>query len=212
MTARPPVAARGGPRVAVVAALLLTATIVAACGIPTDHSPRALDPHALPAALAQATTTSTTTPPGRDTDGTIYLLQTTGNSKRLKEVPITVAYSADPAQQAKAVINGLIAYHPVPSGSSSTLTNSIPSTVHILDAKLDNQVLYLNVSNLDNVESGQQHVAFAQIVFTATKLPEILSVRFSIDGTSAQVPLRNGTSGSGEAVGPNDFQDLKPAP
>ena len=105
----------------------------------------------------------------------------------------------------------LIAEQPAASGATKNLTNTIPSSVRILGLKLDGDVLDLDVSNLDNVESTQQRLAFAQMVYTATDLPGIDAVRFSISGRSAQVPLDNATSKLDQAIDRGDYAQLDPA-
>ncbi len=105
----------------------------------------------------------------------------------------------------------LIAEQPASSGATKNLTNTIPSSVHILGLKLDGGVLDLDVSNLDNVESTQQRLAFAQMVYTATDLPGIDAVRFSISGRSAQVPLDTATSKLDQAIDRGDYAQLDPA-
>jgi spore germination protein GerM len=184
----------------------LLAALVGACGIPTDHSPRPLDRNALPAALAQGTTTTKPAPTDHQMSVGLYLLQTSGTTERLKKVSAVIAYTTDGAEQAREAITRLIAFQPPPSGPT---TNPIPSTVHIRSIKLEDGILDLDVTNLDSVQSDQQRIAFAQIVFTATYSPDVLKVRFAIDGQPTQVPLSTGTSKSGEAVDRDDFKDLE---
>jgi hypothetical protein len=193
--------------------VVMAATSTAGCGIPTDHSARPLDPHALPAALAQSTTTSTAKPGSQQVQAPIFVLQTTGQTQRLKAIRVPVPYSSNQSQQARLLIASLIAYRPPASGSTTTLTNPIPSSVRIKSAKIQGGILDLDVSNLENIENSQQRVAFAQIVYTATSLTGIgiLRVRFSIDEHPIQVQLRDGLSKSGQPVGPDDFRDLRPA-
>ena len=62
----------------------------------------------------------------------------------------------------------------------------------------------------------QQRLAFAQIVFTATGLAGIESVRFSINGRAVQVPLDNSSnpgqpasSNAGQSVSRDSYQKFK---
>ena len=65
------------------------------------------------------------------------------------------------------------------------------------------------MSNLDNVESTQQRLAFAQMVFTATDLPGIDAVRFSISGRRPRCRWTTATSKLGQAIDRGDYGQLE---
>ncbi len=119
-----------------------------------------------------------------------------------------VPFETDDVAQARILLTRLIAEQPSASSGTPDLTNAIPPTVKILDAKLDGGVLELDVSKLDAVEGTQQRLAFAEIVFTATGIPGIDSVRFMIAGLPAQVPIDNSTSKAGQAITRADYHQL----
>ncbi len=192
--------------------MLVTAV---ACGSSSDDKPRALDANDLPASLAA--NPSGTTPPGPN-DGSrqsvkLYLVQTTGDTETLVSQTSTIPGPSDYAQLPRVVIEALIAQQPVNSGGGdTTLINAIPSTVKVLDATVDGKVLDLNLSDLGSVELTRQRQAAAQIVFTATALPGIDSVRFSIDGQPSAVPLDDQMSVAGDPVTRTDYPKLMPTP
>jgi hypothetical protein len=205
---------RGAPRRlagrARLAALLVAVCgiVVVACGIPVDSSPRTLSRGALPKALTGSTTSEA---PGTGTvvAEEIFLVRTNGNAQVLTPVPLDgIPLKSSNIAQARDLLTRLIGQQPAPSSVSADLTNAIPTTVRVLGARLDDDVLELDVSNLDTVESTQQRLAFAEMVFTATGVIGIDAVRFSIDGLPAQVPIDNSTSTAGAAITRADYRQL----
>jgi Tfp pilus assembly protein PilN len=202
---------RRGPRlIALVLVAAALALVAAACGIPTDGSPRPIAQAALPNALAPQTTTSLAGVQGGSDVVRIFLVRNDGATPKLAAVSIVIADTSTLSQRARMVMTDLVGEQPAPSGATQNLTNTIPEAVRILGLKLDGDVLDLDVSHLDNVESTQQRLAFAQMVYTATDLPGIDAVRFSINGRAAQVPLDSATSKLGQAIDPGDYAQLDP--
>jgi spore germination protein GerM len=204
---------RGAPRrlagrVRLVALLVaVCGIVVVACGIPVDSSPRTISRGALPKALTGSTTSQ---PPGTGTVVTeeIFLVRSNGNAEVLSPVVLDgIPLKSSNIAQAQDLLTRLIEQQSSPP-SGNNLTNAIPSTVRVLGARLDDDVLELDVSNLDTVESTQQRLAFAEMVFTATGVIGIDSVRFSIDGLPAQVPIDNSTSTAGAAITRADYRQL----
>jgi spore germination protein GerM len=199
-------------RVAWVTVVVLALVVAAgSCGIPNDHSPRPIAQGALPAALKpQTTTTQIVLSAGTDAVR-MFLVRNEDSTPRLAQVTMGIRHTTDLTTRVREVMTELIAEQPASSGATKNLTNTIPSSVRILGLKLDGDVLDLDVSNLDNVESTQQRLAFAQMVFTATDLPGVDAVRFSISGRSAQVPLDTATSKLDQAIDRGDYAQLDPA-
>ncbi len=191
---------------------LALVVMAGSCGIPTDHSPRPIAQGALPAALKPQTTTTTQIVLSAGTDAVrLFLVRNEDSSPKLARVTMGIRHTTDLTTRVREVMTELIAEQPASSGATKNLTNTIPSSVRILGLKLDGDVLDLDVSNLDNVESTQQRLAFAQMVFTATDLPGVDAVRFSISGRSAQVPTDTATSKLGQAIDRGDYAQLDPA-
>ncbi len=88
------------------------------------------------------------------------------------------------------------------------MTNAIPPTSQVLNASLDGGVLDLDLSDLGAVEGSGQRLAAAQIVYTATALPGIAGVRFSIDGEPASVPLDDHASDVNQVITREDYPSL----
>ena len=188
-------------------AVALAGAAVSSCGVPTDHSPRAIARGDLPAVLAG---TSTTLNAGPETVRLhIYLVRNAGSNATMKGVWVTVRNESSTTSQATAVLQRLIADAPPSSGPTAGLTNAIPPTLKILDADLHGNVLDLDLSPL-SVENAQQRLAFAEMVYTATDLTGIDAVRFSVSGQAAQVPLDTSISGAGAAITRASYRQLGP--
>jgi spore germination protein GerM len=190
--------------VAVLLGLALTS-----CGIPTDSRPRALERSAVPAALAPSTSASTTsTPQGIFTPrAQAFLVKANDDSEVLMPVDVPAPKGDTRAEEARNLIQKLISLQPKQTTATVDLQNDIPSSVRILHARLDGTVLDLDVSNMSNVVLTQQRLAFAQIVYTATGLGGIESVRFSINDRPVQVPLDN-SSNPGQPASSNAGQPI----
>ena len=202
-------------RVAVVVGLAAWLALgAAACGISSDDKPRVLDANDLPAALsANPSGTTVPGPDGSRQSAKLYLVQTNGDIETLVSQTTPIPEVTDFTQLPRAVLEELIAQQPADaSGGGSTLINAIPSTVRVLDATVTGNVLDLNLSDLGSVELTRQRQAAAQIVFTATALPGIDAVRFSIDGQQTAVPLDDQMSVPGEPVTRGDYPKLMPNP
>jgi spore germination protein GerM len=190
------------------AVVLALALVGAACGIPTDHTARPIDQEALPAALAPQTTTSLALAAGTE-PVRIFLVRNDGSTAALAAVTMGIPDPKTPSDRISAVMKLLISEQPAASGATRNMTNTVPSSMRVLDIKIDGHVLNLDVSNLDNVESTQQRLAFAQMVYTVTDLPGIDAVRFWINHREAQVPLDQSTSSLGQAINRGDYSQLQ---
>ena len=200
--------------VALGGAVILT-IVATACGIASDDKPRALDANDLPAALAANPSGTTIPGPGTDSRQSVklFLVETKGETEMLVGQFAAIPVVTDFSQLPRLVIEQLIAQQPGNApGGHSTLINAIPPTVQVLDATVNGNVLDLNLSDLGSVESARQRQAAAQIVFTATALPGIDAVRFSIDGAETAVPLDDQMSVPGQPVTRLDYPKLMPTP
>jgi spore germination protein GerM len=204
-------ASRTTRRIWALVAVTVAGWATVSCGIPTDHSPRLLDRHDMPAALSVGTTTTQVHGTGAFQSLKIFLVRSTTNRTILQPVTVEVAEKTTIVSQAEAVLDALIADHPSSRPATASLTNAIPSNLRVLDASLDGNVLDLDISHLDSsIVSLQQKVAFAQIVYTLTELNGIDAVKFSIVDQPAQVPIDSGTSPAGAAITRGNFRQLYP--
>jgi spore germination protein GerM len=200
---------RRAGRAALAVGLLVALAAVAGCGIPNDSKARPIDREALPSQLVSSPTTTTPTSPGSpDEQVTLYLVASAGDAERLVPVPTDIGSVADSSELPRRAIEALIAQQPKANGGADDETNAIPPTVQVQGATVTDGVLELDLSDLGSVELTRQRLAAAQIVFTATALPGIDSVRFVIDGQPGAVPLDDQASAAGQAITRQDYPSL----
>ena len=158
------------------AALLLAVAATTACGIQTDSSPRRL-----------SVSTTTTVPRPTTTSGTTATaLYVTRNGD---VVPVTREL---PDQAARTVLDALVRLRPPDVGVKGA-SNAIPLGTEVLSALRSGgrsgTVLTVDLSGrFDRVVGPSRQLAVAQLVLTATGLPGVKLVRFSIDGKPVTVP------------------------
>jgi spore germination protein GerM len=168
------------PLVALVAGLALTA-----CGVPTDSSPRSLSPRDVPFLAAEPVTTTTTFSSSPTTLATMYLVAADHlvPVERLIPTPPTV----------EKVVRRLL------TGPSDTevrngLRTAVPAGTSILSAPVASGIVTIDLSGAFVRGTGpEQIIALAQLVFTATALPGVVGVRFTLEGKPTDVPAGDGT-------------------
>jgi spore germination protein GerM len=195
---------------ALVAALVLVPLV--GCGIPSDAKARPIGREALPAQLVSVPTTiEPAGPSSLNKNVYLYLVGTAKDGgEQLVRVETDIVNVVDENDLPRQVIEQLIAQQPKEDGTEGNLTNAIPMTVRVLNASVDGDVLDLDLSDLGTVELTRQRLAAAQIVFTATALPNlhINKVRFSIDGEPSAVPLDTESSTPGQEITRQDYSSL----
>jgi len=160
------------------AALLAVAAlaVTAGCGIQTDDTPRPL-----------TVSTTTTVPRPTTTSGnTATALFVTRNGT---VVPVTREL---PDQQPRTVLDALVQLRPPDVGVKGA-TNAVPAGTEVLSANRTSArsggTLAVDLSGrFDRVVGPSRQLAVAQLVMTATGLPGVQKVRFSIDGKPVAVP------------------------
>jgi spore germination protein GerM len=175
----------------------LLATI-AACGIPSDESPRVINAEALPPELnPNATTTTVLCGAGQACEARDFFYVTTD---QLSQTPRLVVQSRDvPAvPENQVILTVLRALLARPDGTD--IGTRIPENVELISADLnDAGTLTLTFSSeLRDVTDEGLRLAAAQIVFTASELPGVEAVQFNIvdEGgeTSTGIPDQDGNS------------------
>lgn len=165
--------------------VLSTATVlVAACGISTEDEPRVVQPDELPGTLAR--------PPGPDPAATraapgvtvvqVFLVR----GPRLEAVTREVPAPATLAETLHVLLRG-----PTPDEQRSGLRSALSPDVRLDSAVMSGNAL-VDVTPLHG-EGEEQILGVAQLVFTATALPDIRSVSVSLEGQPVEVPTGDGT-------------------
>jgi hypothetical protein len=192
--------ARRGLVVAVVA----VAALAPACGLRADERPQAIPRERLDERLFA----ETGEPAGGGANG-IWVLSNQGGSAHLVPTRVNVPNSGD---RERAVLEALLAWAPSgPPGTGPRLTSRIPYGTVLRGLHHDGNVLTVDLSNF-SIEGPGQVQALAQIVYTATDLPGIDLVTFTIDGKPVAVPIDDQSSTPGARLGKDDFRTIGPEP
>lgn len=164
-----------GPVVLWALVLAVLATI-AACGVPTESTPRAI--------TAESTTTSAAVSSGGPaaTEATIYLgtPPNTGPDPeaRLVAVPRNLDATPTPTAVLEALFEG-----PTEAEGDRNLLTLIPEGTTVVNTFLDDTDLTVALSEEFGELSGADQVAaYGQVVLSVTDLDEVVSVRFLVDG------------------------------
>lgn len=201
---------RRSPRSILGALVLLVATIVAACGLPEDNSPRMIADEALPAELTDRPDVTAPIPPGEGEVRQIYLVtaEGQGETSRLVAVDREMRRDDDIESRILATLSSLIA-----RGEDRTFRTFLPETLEVNDVELDanNNTLTIDLNGeLANVENIGQSLAYAQLVYTATQFPGVVNVRFTNNGDVASA--LNGAGESVPVVTRESYSGFAPAP
>lgn len=175
---------------ATVVAMLVATT---ACGIPVDEAPRAI-----PGPTTTSEPTGTAVASAGASVGFVFFI--VNNQLIALQEEVTT-------RQPRDVLAAL--FEGVPQGAPPDVISQIPTGTRLGDVQLNGGVLEVDVSaEFDNVVGTGRSQAAAQIVMTATDLPNVDRVALSIDGTPTQVfsPL----NGDAERVGACDYLSLMP--
>jgi spore germination protein GerM len=185
-------------------AVILLGIALTACGVPSNTEPHAIDRDDVPFQLLAptASVTSTTMPSG--STGTqrisIYLADAEGH---LVSTHRQVPQPATAAAAVSALLRGPIAEE------SGRLSTAITSGTRLLGVDgPTNGLVTIDLSReLLDITGRQQILALAEVVFTATSLPDVDRVRFKIAGKRREVSNGDGTL-TAEPLGRNSYRTL----
>lgn len=190
-----------------VSLLLAVVLASAGCGVRSDTSARDLSAARVPYGLlddAPATTTTTApTPAVPRTDVLVYFIKDDRLIRRVRQVnaPPTVAKSLT------SLLFGV-----QEDDVSVGVRSAIDPTASIQARALDPATYQVDLSaEFSKGPSSEQVLALAQIVFTATALPGVTGVRFTLDGVPIEVPTGSGSLTS-EPVGKEAFAEFGELP
>lgn len=163
--------------------MILLGIITAACALPVDHEPRAIETDRLPSLLAQTSSTTTTIP--RDSEPVnVYFVQ----NETLVAVPRLVR-SRDPAE-----LLDQLALGPTATEQEKGISGSVPPDTKLLGSSISDRRLTLDVSQeLLGIGSPNDKIAFGQIVVTMVSAdPTINKVSIRIEGKPTKIPTDDG--------------------
>ena len=171
-----------------VALVLGSLANVVACGVQNDNQPRPLTAQDVPFDLLAPATSVTETQSGEGIGRAVWFVDNDGllaRGQRPLETPVTV----------QAILSALL-QGVTDAEANNGLRSNIPSGTKLLRVQgpADGLVTVNFSGEFLTVSRELQRLALAQVVFTATGLPNVDRVLFEFDGKPAEVP------GRGDAV------------
>ena len=183
----------------------LLVALLAACGVEADDGPRALARDEVPYGLLEEAppTTGAPRPPTVPTEPvSVYFVSGERMYKVLRQVNA-------PPSVPKALT--ALLFGPLEDEASGGVRSAIDPTATIQARSLDPATYLVDLSSeFAKGSVSEQILALGQIVWTATELPGVTGVRFTLDGVPIQVPTPTGSTG--EPVGREAFAELAPPP
>lgn len=176
------------------AGLLLAVVGLGGCGVPAQEQPETLSVTA-PAAPADPAATL------GGQEAQIWLVR----GRRLEAVSRPVS-PADVPTVLQALLAG-----PSPAEATSGLRTALaPQTLRDRGPTPEDQIVTLDVTReFTGLVGGNQQLAVAQVVWTATQFPAVDHVRFTADGEPLEVPTDGGLTD--RPVGREDYDSVAPA-
>lgn len=186
----------------VACALVLTAA--AACGVQDDSGPRALAPEDVPFGLLEPATSVANPENAEGSSRAVWFVDNDGmlaRGERRLEAPVTVE------DIVRALLEGVS-----DAEAANGLRSNIASGTRLLgvEGPTDGLVTIDLSGEILTVSRELQRLAIAQVVFTATGLPNVDRVLFKFDGTGpAEVPGA-GNELTSEPLRRSDFDQFDP--
>lgn len=185
--------------------VVLVAFLVGACGVPTDPAPRVVSAGDIPYGLleeAPPPTVAPTTPAVPTAPVFVYFVK----GERMFAVVRQV--NADPSV-AKALT--ALLFGPQEDEAVDGVRSAISPTAAIQARALDPATYLVDLSSeFAQGSVSEQVLGLAQVVWTATAIPGVTGVRFTLNGAPIQVPTPTGSTG--EPVGREAFAEVAPVP
>lgn len=179
---------------------LLVAVGLASCGVETDESARTIDKDDVPFGLLEAAPETTTTVAAPSTTASVFLV----SEDRVASVTRNVSATG---------VSGVLAAlerGATDAEAAQGLRSAVPSAgierAEVLGATAEVEL----GSSFTTLDPAEQLLAIAQIVYTATALPDIDSVRFQLQGRAVEVPT-DGANLAARPVTRSDYQSVAPA-
>jgi spore germination protein GerM len=171
-------------------AVVAAALALTACGVPTDDTPQALSQRDVPFNLlaSDVVTTSTTFSSSPTALATIYLVVKEGDRDRLQAVDRLVPTPTTVEKVVRKLLGG-----PSDTEARRGLRTAISSGTTILSAPVASAIATIDLSGVARGSNEEQIIAVAQMVFSATSLPGVVGVRFTLEGRPIEVPAGDGS-------------------
>jgi hypothetical protein len=179
---------------------MVGAGTLVACGIPADSQPQALARKDIPFdLLAPSTTIAAPGSPGARVPLNVYLVGITGLVPVSRDVRAPVTLS----EALSALLGG-----PTDAEVANGLRTSVSAQTSLSAGVVGFGVGTVDLGGAFGQVGGQEQIlAVAQLVFTATSVPGIVKVQFTLGGRPVEVPAGDGTLTQGP-LGRSDFPSL----
>lgn len=185
--------------------LVLVAVLVGGCGVRTESVPRNLSTGDVPYGLleeAPPTTVTPSAPSVATAPVNVYFVR----GERM--YPVVRQVNA-PASVAKALT--ALLFGPQEDEATAGVRSAIGPTAAIQARTVDPATYLVDLSSeFAQGSVSEQVIGLAQVVWTATDIPGVTGVRFTLDGLPIQVPTPTGSTGG--PVGREAFAELGPVP
>lgn len=187
------------------ALLVLVALTLGGCGVGNDSAPRALSADGVPFSLLGTSSTTTTPAPAVDrTPVSLFLVD--NESGLLVEVERSVAAPSSVEVAIRELLRG-----PTEDELARGLRSSLPRSTELLGVQgPTGGLITIDLNDLTAIGGQGQRLALAQIVFTATAVPEVDRVIFEFEGEASEVPDGQGES-TAEPLTRGDFAIFDPS-
>lgn len=192
--------------------VLAVGTFAVGCGLSTHSDPEPLASENLPEDLQPGGTTTTVAPAAHADDvGEVQVWFLIGTDSDVTLEPITREVP-QPANL-DIVLEALFDQPPDDNEREAGITSAIPPDTVVDSWELSGDVLVLELSQnfFDRLEGETSRNAFAQVVYTATSLPNVRLVQFALAGEIIEAKDGEGEDRI-EPLGRNDYASLAPGP
>jgi hypothetical protein len=183
----------------------LLAAVLLACGVPADSEPRRLAAKDVPFGLLEAapSTPPPTAPPAAESVAVdVFFLA----GDRLRAANRNVIAPPTVGKVVNVLLEGVREEE-----AAAGLRSAINPQTKLLLARLAEGVARVDLSRAFAQATIQdQIVSLAQVVFTATAVPGVAGVLFTLEGEPVEVPTPDGSLASGP-LGRDEFALLAPA-
>lgn len=188
-------------RRAVVAAVVGVVVALGACGVPKDDQARRIGDDDVPFGLLDERSPETSTTVGApQSPASVYYVQ----GDRLVEAARDLAAPAD----VRAALDALAA-GPTGAEAARGVRSALPEKAFEEVAVRDGVADVDLAAAVVDLETGEQLLAIAQIVHTATGRPGVKAVRFRLEGRLAEVPI-DGANLVTRPVTRDDYRSVSP--
>jgi hypothetical protein len=174
----------------------MAATATTACGVGAESEPQPIDRADVPFGLAERPA-DPAAPPDAPYSFTIYLV----GDDRLRPVLRGARREPTPRAQLERLLQG-----PTPAEADAGLRTLLTPDVTIDRVRVVDGVAVVTLSGTATAQPSahERALAVAQLVYTATAIPEVQRVRFEVDGEAAEIPRGDGTL-TNRPVGREDY-------